>query len=409
MVRRKYRFTRREILNGWEGAKEPCVMRWLGKLQRKQMNAYLLFLFCDWAGRHNGWDGEFSPQALLDMKEDRNCMDAEYLLDDFVSDTICPEFTNSMKWSVVQAVRSFFMHSYRSLEKASGRISMVKKKPYRKHTEKELLDIYRRGCYNPRDRSLVTFVFSTAICRETIPYLTWAMIEDGEDGWEHRDIPHIGIPDKYLKGHGIGRWKGVEQHTFLTPEAKRDLITYREWVQRNKRITLRKNSPIFVSLHPPYEALDYDHLGTVARSISERSGIPVSWHDARRYVQTGLEEAKLDPNWMRKIRGRKVRGEENPYSRPAIEKLRNAYREAVPYLVFVEPALAEERVHEEVRTVMRAHEIEREELRREIGQMRTRMEERPIRALEKFGRLLDQDPEIEREFLKWLQNLRNVS
>lgn len=327
-------------------------------------------------------------------------MDAEYLLDDFVSDD--SGLTNSMKWNIANTVRSFFMHNYRSLEKVSGRISLIKKKPYRKHTKEELLKIYRRGCYNPRDRSLVTFFFSTAICRGTIPYLTWDLVEDG---WENRDTPHIGVPDRCLKGHGMGRWKGVEQHTFLTPEAKRDLVTYREWVQRNRGITFSRDSPVYVRLHPPYEALDYDRLGKIAASISTRCGVPFSWHDARRYVQTALEEAKLNPNWIRKIKGRKVKGEENPYSRPEIEKLRNAYRNAVQYLVFVEPALAEERAHEEIRTVMRAHEIERAEMLRQIGEMRKRMEGRPARALEKFGRIMDQNPEIERKFLKWLQNL----
>jgi hypothetical protein len=51
-------------------------------------------------------------------------------------------------------------------------------------------------------------------------------------------------------------------------------------------------------------------------------------------VETALEETKINPNWARKIRGRKVRGEESPYSRPAIEQLRNAYKEAVPLLQF---------------------------------------------------------------------------
>jgi hypothetical protein len=51
-------------------------------------------------------------------------------------------------------------------------------------------------------------------------------------------------------------------------------------------------------------------------------------------VETALEEVGIHPNWARKIRGRKVRGEESPYSQPEVEKLRAKYREAVPLLQF---------------------------------------------------------------------------
>jgi hypothetical protein len=40
-------------------------------------------------------------------------------------------------------------------------------------------------------------------------------------------------------------------------------------------------------------------------------------------------------NWIRKIKGRKIRGEEQPYSKPAIEQLRAKYREALPELEFL--------------------------------------------------------------------------
>lgn len=400
MGRRKYRFSSGTVLDGWVGAREDCVLRWLGKIQKRAKNAYFLFLFCDWAGGRLGLGGELSPQALLHMKADRNNMDAEYLLDDFVSDTICPGFTNSMKWGISKAVKSFFLHNYRELQRASGKVDLIKQKPYRKHTKKELQTIYRRGCYNPRDRALVTFIFSTAICRGTIPHLKWSMFEDN---WENRDTPHIAIPGKFLKGQGRGRSQGVEQHTFLTFEAKMDLITYRDWAKRNRGITFAKDSPVFIELHSQgsMSPISYKTLGVTAFTISNRSGVPFSWHDARRYVQTALEEAKLSPNWIRKIKGRKVRGEDNPYSRPEIEKLRKAYLEAVQYLVFLEPALAEERAHEEIRTVMKAHEIERQELQKQIDDLKKQV---PV-GLEQFYKAL-QDPDTLAGFVEIIEEAK---
>jgi hypothetical protein len=69
-------------------------------------------------------------------------------------------------------------------------------------------------------------------------------------------------------------------------------------------------------------------------ALSKNSEVDFSLHDARRVVETALEEVGIHPNWARKIRGRKVRGEESPYSQPEVEKLRAKYREAVPLLQF---------------------------------------------------------------------------
>lgn len=321
--KRKYEVTKAEIIDQW--AKEyPKVMTWLAKLQRKNHNAWHLWLYCKTTGK--------TPEELLALKKDPRNRDAEYLLDKFVADETLG-LTNSVKVNVVIAVRSFYKHNYIDLAKASGQITFIKKFPYRKHTKEELLKIYR-STQNPRDRALITFVWSTAIARESLTKIQWKHLETD---WEKREIPHIGLPDKLIKGHGRGKYRGVEQHTFLTNEARRDLIDYKDWLERMKDIKLTSEDHVFVELHPPYKSIGYAALTKISYALSRRSGVKFSWHDARRYVETALEETKIHPNWARKIRGRKVRGEEAPYSRPAIEQLRNAYREAVPLLEFTQP------------------------------------------------------------------------
>ena len=59
-----------------------------------------------------------------------------------------------------------------------------------------------------------------------------------------------------------------------------------------------------------------------------------------------------------KIRGRKVRDEEAPYSQPAIEQLREKFREAVSLLEFTteKPTVTKEMLKEEI---MRALEEEK--------------------------------------------------
>jgi len=272
-------------------------------------------------------------------------------------------------------VRSFFKHNYIDLAKVSGAITYIKQKPFRRHSKEELLKIYR-ATQNPRDRALITFTWSTGIAKESLTNIQWLHIEPN---WEKVELPHIGLPDVLLKGHGRGKWQGVEQHTFLTPEAKRDLLEYRDWLERIKGVKLSSEDYVFVEVHPPYKRMDYGSLGAVAVRLTRRSGVPFSWHDARRYVETMLEETKIHPNWARKIRGRKVKGEEAPYSRPAIEQLRAAYKEAVPLLQFTRETELEElkKRQEAIEKVMEGMTPEQRELMQRHGIRLGKRREKP--------------------------------
>jgi len=321
-LKKKYELSKKEVIDKW-AKNYPKVMTWLAKLQRKENPAWFLWIYCKETGKN--------PDELLALKSDPKSHEAEYLLDKFVAEQ--NDMTNSIKVGIVIAVKSFYKHNYCDLAKASGAITFIKKKPYRKHTKEELLKIYR-AAHTPRDRALITFVFSTSIAKESLTKIQWKHLEPD---WENQELPHIALPDLLIKGHGRGKYKGVEQHTFLTTEAKRDLIEYKDWLERIKGIKPTSEDSIFIEVHAPYRALKDNTLSKIAMVLSRRSGVAFGWHDGRRYVETALEETKINPNWARKIRGRKVRGEEAPYSRPAIEQLRNAYREGVPLLEFTQP------------------------------------------------------------------------
>jgi hypothetical protein len=309
------------VLEDW-ASKFDSVKRWLTKIQKKRMSALFLYHYCYWA--------ETNPNELLGLKDDRSSIKAEELLDTFVADKETG-LTESEKYNVVNIVKSFFKHNYRDLARASGAIQYMPKEQY-KPTKKDLRKLYRQ-CYNPRDRSMLTLICSTGVAKETLSNLTWGHLEDD---WQKRDIPHISIESELLKGHGRGKYAGVRQETFLTPEAKRDLIEYKEWIEKKMGRTFTKEDNIYIEVKEPFRPLSYDRIGGVFDEMADRAGVPFSPHDARRYVQTGLEEARIPSNWARKIRGRKVRGEEAPYSKPEIDKLRRFYRnDGVPNLQFV--------------------------------------------------------------------------
>jgi len=97
---------------------------------------------------------------------------------------------------------------------------------------------------------------------------------------------------------------------------------------------------VFLSMETPYEPLKYQAIGNAILRVSKTAKVPFGAHDGRRIVETALENVGTPRNWIQKIKGRKVRGEDSPYSKPAIEQLRKKYREALPELEFLQQPTA---------------------------------------------------------------------
>ena len=302
---------------------------WLGKMGSKETRYVYrkrMKIFCGWCG--------LDPQRLLALKDDPDSLEAEHLLDRFVASR---DFTDWQKVNIVTAVKSFFTYNYRELQRVSGKVSAAKQTAYRTPTA-ELLREFIKGAWTIRDKALVAFIASAFFREGTIPKLNWNNIEGGailKPDCNGIEILHIGIMGKELKGGGKGRYAGIEQHAFLTPEVRDLLLDYKRWREiRGEKI--EEDGPIFVTEARPYRRIGVERVRGIFKAVSRRSGVKFSPHDFRRYGQTQLEEARLPPNWIRKILGHKVKGEENPYSRPKIEQLREAYRKAIPHLVFIE-------------------------------------------------------------------------
>jgi hypothetical protein len=323
------KITQSTVLDLWAPQFES-VTRWLSHLQRKDMSAFALYRFCQWANK--------TPDEILEeKKKNPSANTIEKILDDFCH-TEDARFTNSFKFQVSIAVKSFFKWNYIDyFAKASGLVILEKKKPYNKLTKESLRKLWSRAL-NLRDRALIPFVNCTAIAKETLSNLTWGHLEEN---WQNVDLPAINIESELLKGHGVGRYKGVRQITFLTPEAKRNLINYKEWIEQKLGRKVTASDHIWLDLREPFAPLTYDSFGT---------------------------------NWARKIRGRKVKGEEAPYSQPAIEQLREKFREAVPLLEFTSER---PQVPKDVQERMAALETEQRELKRKYGLMRKGVSEPP--------------------------------
>jgi len=326
------------VLELW-APKYPEVTQWLSHLQKKAKSAYYLYLYCQWANK--------TPTELLALKKDPSSKEAEKLLNAFVATNLKTlHMTNPVQFLTVQNVKSFFKWNMCDLAKVAGQMDREKQKEYHKMLKEGLRKLWN-NTYNPRDRALVTFICSTAIAKETLSKIKWKHLEEN---WENVELPCINLPSELLKGHGIGKYKGVRQTTFLTPEAKRDLINYKEWLEKSMGRSVTPEDNIFRETYAPYDPATYAALGYLMWTLSKRAGVPFSLHDARRWVNTALEQIGISPNWARKIRGRMVRGEESPYSQPAIDQLREKFREAVHLLEFTTeaPTVSKEMIRDEV-------------------------------------------------------------
>jgi hypothetical protein len=322
-VKRKYEYTENDVLERWANGFES-VRVWLSKLNgAKAARAVKPYYFCDWA--------DLSPTQLLKLKGSFEDLTVEKLLDKFVLESSLPDST---RWNSVLVVKSFFRCNYRQLQPEARKIDYVQKKPQRSPSKQLRRELYG-ACFNQRDRALICVSACSAIALETMYNLRWHHFEQD---WTRQDVPHVSIPPELIKGHGKGKYRGVRQETFVTPETKRELIKYRDFMAKHYRVVRHQGTHIFLALENPPKPLTYSGLSTLVQAISQRAGVAFSIHDGRPIVETTLENVNTPRNWIQKIKGRKVRGEDAPCSKPAIEQLRSKYREALGDLEFLTSA-----------------------------------------------------------------------
>ncbi len=319
----KYGFSERTIIDGWAKKYEP-VMNYLGKLNSRQANvAMSLYHFCNYSGK--------DPNQLLELKKDYNSLDAERLLDSMANAKV--PFPEKRKWHVVMCVRGFFRANYRQLQAEAGRSMPYIQNESRTLPSKQKRLALFRACRNPRDQALVMLGSTSALALGTLSELRFYHFEED---WQNQEIPHISLPSDLVKGHGKGKYRGVRQETFITPEAKKILVEYREWMKTTFGHKWTEDDHVFLSVKRNIgEPLTQRMIAKKATVLQQRANVDFTLHDGRRIVQTALENAGCPNNWIKKVKGRKCSGEEAPYSKPNIEQLRQKYREALPDLEFL--------------------------------------------------------------------------
>jgi len=319
----KYGFTETTVIEGW-AKNYPCVMNYLNTLHNRQGSvAMSLYHFCKW--------GNLDPNQLLALKSDYNSLEAEKLLDGLANAKV--DFPEKRKWHVAQCVRGFFRTNYRQLQAQAGRSMPYTPSETHAVPSKEKRLALFKACRNPRDQALVMIGTCSAIALESMSNLKWSHFDED---WQKQEIPHISLNSDLIKGHGLGKYRGVRQETFVTPETKTILIEYRDWFSKTFNHTWTEEDHVFLSVKRNIaEPLTKRMISKKATILEQRANVDFTFHDSRRIAQTALENIGCPNNWIKKIKGRKVSGEEAPYSKPLIEQLRTKYKEALPDLEFL--------------------------------------------------------------------------
>jgi len=317
------------------------AQKWLGHYRTRGSKYHMgraLYIFCH--------DMNMNPDEILKMRREQE-QHLYDLIEEFGIKKTLPLFVIAQG---IRATRSFLRIHRLDAPSVVGEIAMnpPKIKPVRVPTRKSLQQ-FLENAKRPQDKTLIIFLAATGIARGSIEHM---MLKNIEPEWHKSNptatasefieqlkeitTPHIqiigqilGNGDTTLKGGGCGKYKGTEQHTFMTKECKDMLIKYLE-NRITPRDTLKTYSPLFSS-RTEYTGMNSETVASIFKRISKK-GLVFSPHDLRRFFQTALENVRISKNWIQVLKGRKVRGEDSPYSRPSIEYMRTSYKMAEQYL-----------------------------------------------------------------------------
>lgn len=252
------------------------------------------------------------------------------------------------------AIKSFFEHHYMKLEFIRGDFPTEAIEERRKVEKEEILAMLELA--DVRDRALIHVLKDSGLAVSDASRLKVGLLfrKSKISPITAKDVENL--PD-FIPLKMIRKKTKAKIRSFLGREAVKALKTYLKHRMRGtahvypgqkvgeKGIapeTLTPNSPLFRTRSRKVKAMSTKRIKDAIRERAKRSGISgISAHSFRKYTQTMLEVARIDPNWRRLILGKKLPGSEGSYSMPSTPDLQRAYEEAYQHIqVFERLSLA---------------------------------------------------------------------
>ena len=277
--------------------------------------------YCTWAGKTPDQLIQERKAQLRSRDQDVK-MTAENLLRQYANSGL--KSANRM-WRIIGSIKSFYKNNFFEITPAAVRApKRPKVKDYRIPTTDDVRKMLEGSSL--RDRAILLTLYQTGLRESSLVQLKLKHIKELFEG---KSPVHIGLRNQELKGI----YAGLEAHTFLGRDAADAIKRYLDWRKDIKGETITDESNLYTRLDAAGQPINEQAVIWVVKEACKRAGIQAfSPHDFRRATQTALESSGISGNWVRKIMGHALSGEENPYSQPKIEQLREAYARAEPRL-----------------------------------------------------------------------------
>lgn len=169
-----------------------------------------------------------------------------------------------------------------------------------------------------RERAIIAFLKDSGMSRADALILKIGDLQDFEKG---EQFIHLQV----YRGK-----EHVEYETFIGPNAVDALRAYFKWREKNGE-TLTKESPLFVTSKRPFRQLNENALNSIFLLMKKRTGKIISSHRLRKFFETRMACAHVNPATLKYWMGHSIRGRGNIESRyilPTTEEQLALYKEA---------------------------------------------------------------------------------
>lgn len=243
------------------------------------------------------------------------------------------------------AIKSFFEHHYMPLKFIRGDFPTEVMKERRKVEKEEILAMLDMA--DVRDRALVHTLKDSGLAVSDASRLRIGHLFPGSkiSPITAEDIKNL---PEFIPISMVRKKTKVKIRTFLGREAIESLKVYLQFRMRGTAHVypgqnvgekgldpeiLTLDSPLFRIRSRNVKGMSTKRIKDVVREITKKAGISgISAHSFRKYTQTMLEVARIDPNWRRLILGKKLPGSEASYSMPSTRDLQRAYEQAYQHI-----------------------------------------------------------------------------
>ena len=378
-----------------------AVEYWLNELSGKADSTkkrYRSFLvrFSDWLDE--------TPDEILENRntdlrsEDRRVQRRyESQLLSFVSFLREKGFATATQQVAYASVSSFFEMNYVPLRMRRGDYPSGDALGMRAATRDDILRLIGAADEDPRLIAMILFLKDSGLRVSDLIKLTYGDIRKPlENGHE------------FIQLHMITQKNGIVAKTALGPEAVEALRLYFDSRRKGTRYldseVIKNSSPLFRSKINTVQPLTRSSVSSLILYNVKKTGLKgeISAHSLRKYTETRLEAAGVNPNWVDQIIGHRLPGSRGNYSRPEDTDLFQSYQDAYNELrVFAIPASAAdlERTSSELRKAQQemqemktdlAYQMgKRLQLENDMGSMKQELDE-----MKEMLKLIYEDPKI---------------